>query len=155
MSAVRMSITGDDSAGWTWGVWVDNLELFKTEPLARNDLAVALFSVRRDTSRQNPFFRGLSNEDLFFILDGFFFGTLHDALRASAEEQVWARHLVSPSLPVAIWSRMYLVAFEGDPERLLVWQNGTLQAFSLAEGSFDKELSAVVESLETGLDQQE
>ncbi|MBI4510550.1 MAG: hypothetical protein HY698_13030 [Deltaproteobacteria bacterium] len=148
MNVLSMSLTGDDSGGWIWGVRVDDLELFRTEPLARNDLAAALFSVQRDNSRSNPYFCDVSDEDLLLILDGFFFGALHDALRASAEEQTWARHLVSPTLPATVWSRMYLVGCGGDKERLLVWQSQRRRTYRIAAGSFDKELSEVVRCLE-------
>src|SRR4051812_37991788 len=116
-----MSLTGDDLSGWTWRVFVDELELLRTERLARADLGAALFSIRRDNSRNNERFREISDNDLFAILDGFFFGALHEALRASAEEQTWARHLVSPAVPTSVWSRMYLVGCNDEQERLLVW----------------------------------
>jgi hypothetical protein len=148
MNVVKMSLTGDDSSGWTWCIWVDELELVRTEPLARLDLAEALFSIRRDDSRVNPLFREVSDDDLFVILDGFFFGALHDALRASAEEQTWARHLVSPAVPTSAWSRMYLIGSGGDSERLLVWQGGKRRSFVLAEGLFDKALDDAIKRLE-------
>jgi hypothetical protein len=148
VNIVKMSMTGDDSSGWTWHVWVDDLELIRTEPLERLDLDAALFSVRRDDSRDNPLFREVSDDDLFVVLDGFFFGALHDALRASAEEQTWARHLVSPTIPASVWSRMYLIGSSGDRERLLVWQGGKRRSFILAGGSFDRALSDAMTQLE-------
>jgi hypothetical protein len=148
MSVVKISVAGNDSAGWTFGVTIDGLELFRTEPLMRDDLAAALFSIRRDDSRRNPFLGRLSDDELFFLLDGFFFGALHDAVRVSAEEQVWARHFVSLAVPVAVSSRMYLVGHDGDHERLIVWQNGQRWTFLLTEGSFDRELGSAIERLE-------
>jgi hypothetical protein len=143
-----MTLQGDDSVGWTWTVQVDDEDLFRTEPLARDDLAAALFSIQRDASRTNTSFRELSDEEVFGLLDGFFFGKLHDALRASAEEQVWARHLVSPAISAAVPARMYLVGDGGAHERVLVWWGGKRRAFTVAAGSFDEALKSIRERLE-------
>lgn len=151
MNIIEMSLTGDDSSGWTWRVCIDDCELFRTEPLAREDLGAGLLSIGRDSSRENPYLSHLSDQELFFVLDGFFFGALNDALRASAEEQVWARHLVSPVVPAAVWSRMYLIGSSGDQERLLVWREGNLASFAIPKGSFDKQLTSAIERLEGGI----
>jgi hypothetical protein len=143
-----MSITGDDSSGWTWRVWVDDLELFRTEPLERADLGAALFSIQRDSSRRNPHLLGVPDDILFVVLDEFFFGSLYDALRPAAEEQTWARHLVSPTVPAVIWSKMYLVGAKDKQERLLVSRDGSRHNFVLVEGDFDRELEAVRKHLE-------
>ncbi len=148
MSALSMVLTGDDSVGWTWSVLVDDVELWRTAPLARGDLASALFSIQRDRSRTNPSFSAISDDDLLFLLDGFFFGALHEALRASAEEQTWARHLVSPALPAVVCSRMYLVGSGEGKERLLVRQAAGRRSFVIAEGNFDSELAAVRKRLD-------
>ncbi len=150
MSIVAMTLTGDDLAGWIWSVWIDDLEAFTTEPMARADLAAALFSIQRDDSRKNPYLVDLSDNELFIILDGFFFGALHDALRASAEEQTWAKHLVSPAVPTRVSSRMYLIGGARDQERMLVWRNEPLRCYTIAEGSFDKDLSEIIKRLESG-----
>lgn len=147
MNLIKMALEGDESNGWVWHVWVDDLELFRTEPLAQDDLGSALFSIQRDPARRNPFFLDVPDEELFLVLEGFFFGVLHDALQASAEEQVWAKHLVSPSIPVAVWSRMYLVGCRGDEERLLVWRDGKRRSFILPEGDFDRALKLIIERL--------
>lgn len=151
MSVVTMRLTGDDTSGWTWCVRGDESELFRTAPMARLDLEAALFSIRRYESRRNSLFGSLSDEELFLILDGFFFGGLHDALRASAEEQGWARHLVSPAVPATISSRMYLIGNGEGRERLLVREDGKRRGFILAEGSFDRELNAVLDCLKRGV----
>lgn len=112
------------------------------------DLACPVFSIRRDESRVNPFFIEVTYDDLFTVLDGFFCGSLYDALRASAEEQTWARHVVSPGVSASISSRMYLIGGRGDRDRLLVLHGGKRQSFTLAEGAFDKALDEIIERLE-------
>jgi hypothetical protein len=111
-----------------------------------------LFSIGRDESRENPFFREVSDDDLFLILEGFFNGPLYDALRASAEEQTWARHVVCPATSKVVTSRMYLISSRGEPERLLVSCNGVRHNFRLEEGSFDRALRGVIECLDAALD---
>jgi hypothetical protein len=151
MNVLKMALTGDNSVGWTWRVWVDDHELLRTHPLAGPDLGAALFSIGRDEARQNPFFRDVPDDDLFLILDEFFFGSLYDALRASAEEQTWARHRVCPTIPAIVSSRMYLIGSRGGPDRLLVSRDGVRHNFRLAPGSFDEALREVVERLDAGM----
>ena len=145
-----MSVTGDDSVGWTWSVRIDDVDLYRTAPLARDDLASALFSIQRDKSRINPHLNGLSNAELFLVLDGFFFGSLHEALRASAEEQTWAKHLVSPALPTVVHSRLYLIGSGEGQERLLEGRGGEMRAYSIVEGEFDRQLAVVRSRLNVG-----
>jgi hypothetical protein len=148
MNELTMSLAGSDALGWTWAVQVDDLALFRTEPLVRDDLASALFSIQRDSSRTTPSFCGLSDEDLFLVLDGFFSGALYEALRPSAEEHVWAKHLVSPSVPAILSSRMYLVDSHRGSERLLVRQDTGRRVFDIAKGSFDRQLAQLRDRLD-------
>lgn len=150
---LEMIVAGDDTAGWIWSVRVDDTVLYGTARLHREDLGAALFSIQRDESRSNPYLRGLADEEVFAVLDGFFFGALRDALRASAEEQTWAKHLVSPALPTVVSSRLYLVGSGAGRERLLASHHEGMRAFQLAEGAFDRELTKVRNVLDaTGLD---
>ena len=143
-----MSLEGDDSSGWTWRVWADDVELLRTEPLARLDLGAALHSISRDDSRKSPFLCELTDDELYFVLNEFFFGRLHDALRASAEEQTWARHLVSPSVPAPVAATMYLIGGRDGEERLIIHHEGRTRSYSLAEGSFDEALRGVIRRLD-------
>jgi hypothetical protein len=151
MNILKMTLRGDTSTGWIWRVCVDDQELLLTYPLAGQDIAEALFSIGRDESRRNPFWGDVSDDNLFLVLDEFFFGTLYDALRASAEEQNWARHRVCPTISAHVWSRMYLIGGSGGPDRLLVSRDGVRHNFRLEEGSFDRALSDVVERLDAAI----
>ncbi len=92
---------------------------------------------------------GLRDDELFLLLDGFFFGDLHDALQPSAEAQTWAKHLVSPPVPAVVGSRMYLINVGHGVERLLTLQDdGSRHSFSLAEGAFDDQLRRVRATLD-------
>ena len=150
MNELHMELAGDDSVGWRWRVAVDDLLLYESKPLARNDLACALFEIQKDDSRENRTFASLSDEELFFILEGFFFGGLGDALRPAAEAQVWARHLISPALPTVYTSRMYLVGHGPGEERLLASRKGQTHSFRIAAGSFDEQLRKARDVLESG-----
>ncbi len=141
MNALKMRMIGDDANGWTWSVTVDGEDIFCTSPLARDDIAEALFSIQRDSSRTNDLFEDVADEELFLILDGYFFGSLCDVLNTPAEEQTWAKHLVTPIVPTKIHSRIYLIGTDGAGEdRLLVWQEGRRRNFRIVAGEFDEQL---------------
>lgn len=142
MNVIELKLEGHDTIGWVWSVEVDGESIFCTSPLAGEDMAEALFSIQRDNSRTNDLFKDASNDELFCILDGFFFGSLGAALNASAEEQTWARHIISPVVSTQIYSRLYIVAAsDGEEDRLLVGQEGRRRYFRLIAGEFDKQLS--------------
>ena len=152
MNLLKMRLTGDNSVGWTWQVAVDGQVFVLTQPLDGNDLGEAMFSIGRDRSRENPYFHDVSDDDLFVILDGFFNGRLYDALRASAEEQIWARHLIYPATPKIVSSRMYLIGGGGGPDRLLVSRAGVRYNFRIEAGSFDRALHEIIERLNAAID---
>jgi hypothetical protein len=146
LNQLRMQLSGSRDSGLTWRVFVDDAEVFSTQALAADDLDLALFAITRDTTRSNSSFLDIPDDALFTILDGFFCGPLSDALRASAEEQTWARHVVSPAVPTTIDSRMYLVEARDGRERLLVWRDG-LRTFAFPTGAFDRELGFTIDRI--------
>jgi hypothetical protein len=135
MNPVQMMLGGSDTEGWLLKVWCGKLELLETERLTREDLEATLFEIQRDSSRRNPAFDSVSDEDVFFLLHGFFQGALHDVLRAAAEEQTWARH----KLPGAL----YLVERNDGTERLCVLKSGVRHVLIRPAGEFDRELRRV------------
>ncbi|MCG8421415.1 MAG: hypothetical protein MJE77_26145 [Proteobacteria bacterium] len=149
MNVLQMNVTGDDQAGWTWSVQLDGKDVFRTKPLVRDDLAEALFSIQRDNSRENELFCSVPDDALLFILDGYFFGELNDVLRASAEEQTWAKHLVSPAVPTVVGSRMFLIgARDATEDRLLISDGGSQPGSRIAAGRFDELLRSARARLE-------
>jgi hypothetical protein len=123
MSEVNVAVARVLS-GWTWIVSVDDETVIETKPLAKEDLEGALYEIQRGTDRANRLFDSASDAEVFFLLYAFFFGGLSDALEVSANEQGWAKHLVSPPVPTVCASHMFLVS--GHETRLLVGDGGRL-----------------------------
>lgn len=133
ISAVRLA--SDDVS---LVISLDGEVIVRGEGMSTEDLDYVLFQLGRDPSRRNPFFFGVQDELLWLILDGFFYGSLNAALRASAEEQTWARHNVTPGVSGHLVSKMFLVACENDEERLLFAGNGLpMRKACLKEGEFN------------------
>ncbi len=145
MNRLEMTLAGSNAEGWRWAVSVDGVDVERTPLLAPEDLAEGLASIQRDADRRNAGFESVGDELLGLILEEFFSGELADVLKTSAEEQIWAKHLVSPALPTELsGALMFLIESPADDvDRLLRVEGGKTQAFRVARGRFDSLLRDV------------
>lgn len=150
MNRLDMELTGSNATGWRWAVSIDGVDVERTPPLAPEDLAEGLASIQRDEDRCNPEFDAIDDEHLGFLLGGFFAGAFAQALRSSAEEQVWAKHLVTPSLPTELSGAfMFLVSSSASGfDRLLLVDGGKTRSLRVPAGRFDALLREVRTRLE-------
>lgn len=149
MNNVDMTLKGSRQAGWQWEVTIDGAAVYRTVPLTLNDLSWSLATVQRDAERRNPLFDEVADDRLAFLLSGFFAGEFTDALRTSAEEQVWAKHRVAPALPTEVG--MFLFLIEGaaeDTDRLIVADGAKTHTFHVPRGRFDALLRDIRARLE-------
>jgi hypothetical protein len=143
-----MQLRGDNSCGFEWIVSIDGVVFAHTEPMSQEDLAMCLWQIQADKTRMTRELCPLSDEKILFLLEGFFHGDLTDVLRPSAEEQVWAKHLVGPVSPAKIRSHMYLVACDESDDRVIVCHHPQPGFFRLPRGHFDDLLGVIRERLE-------
>lgn len=149
MNTVDMTLNGSRQTGWQWEVTIDGTVVYRTVPLTLNDLSWSLATVQRDAERRNPLFDEVADDKLAFLLSGFFAGELTDALRTSAEEQVWAKHRVTPALPTE--AGMFLFLIEGaaeDADRLITADGAQTHTYRVPRGRFDALLRDIRARLE-------
>lgn len=157
MNHVDMHLTGSRTEGWRWRLSVDGVDLEVTPPLATEDLVEGLYSIQRDSNRRTPAFDDISDRSLALLLAGFFAGDLYDVLRSVAEEQVWAKHFVSPRLPSDIPGHLLFLmeASDDQPDRLLAVAGDDVRGYRLPKGRFDTLLRDVRDRLDAAMvDQQ-
>jgi hypothetical protein len=139
---VRISLSQDDDRGVVMTVHLDNMVVFRTESLFPEDLALALFEIQRDNDRSSHSLSMASDEEVFFVLDHFFTGGLHELLSEVAVEQVWAKHVLTPRVPTTVRSSMYLVG-----DRFLCGRNGHFFA-SARTATLDAQLTLCRQTLD-------
>lgn len=154
MSSIEMGLSGSHAEGWRWRLLVDGTDLAHTLPLATEDLIEGLYSIQRDPSRRTPDFDKISDRDLGLLLGRFFAGDLYHILRDLAEAQVWAKNLVSPSLPYEFPGPLLFLMEEPDTgtDRLLAVDGVTVHGYRLPRGRFDALLREVRDRLDAALE---
>jgi hypothetical protein len=150
MNELEMTLAGSDVDGWQWAVTLDGETLERTPRLATEDLGEGLASIQQYPDRRNAHFDHVRDERLGILLAGFFAGDFAHALDTSAEEQVWAKHMISPSLPTELGgSFMFLVeSTTTDADRLLHVDGVKVRSYRVPRGRFDALLRDIRARLE-------
>lgn len=144
---LQMRLEGSQSQGWIWSIYADGTALFRSEPLSLSDLEFELHDLLRDDTRLTPSLEPLPPAEVFALLHGFFGGSRFDELEATAREQTWAKHRVSPRAPSSLNHRLYLVSRANGTDDLLVEQADGFQRIVLRTGEFDEEVRRISEKV--------